>query len=664
MTVARRVWLVAALVWLAVACGSLAAPARKPVDAARQAIGAAVALPATSNHLAEVKELRLARQAGRQYTERIAATALLLRAQIARFRAENGIPRGDTGSGLGGTVAAAEIQIDGMATWVSAAGSTRSQPQTATNEGARDRYQSEQEHGSTKNHAEQRLLSEIAEKIIQAQGLDSSSRAPKPSVTGRIQVLVEQEPCPACKSGLRNLAARSGIIKQFSQEFPNAQLVVTNNRQDEVDFVHNAARVRFKPTAARVPVYALPQADTASTGSAVDPDVGGVDFSSLELRYLSDASTDKTHATGFAFKASPAKGRRGGDGLRAAERASDAFFVWLALPTDAMWVNLNPTEPDSIVDPRLGSTNAGRVLLEADLRMKRLSARLTHPKTRLGRRYWSKLAGIPAEGARCSATRMWIVPARATVRETADELYIVKAPLRVRLQTDLSGTLRCNAGLRYAERVNDLDRRLILPRVQRAVRRAPEFAALRSVYMSRIAAEWYRERKQDGAFADIIDSGNVSAWAPSRSWTPQSAFRRYVRSFENGEYKVRQRVVRGGQLYTRTISAGGVDFGSVPRDKVDAQELATLRPGLAQRLSQAIARPAADPQLGEVWLAGTTFDRKAAVEDPELDEQLGGGGDDDAATGPLTIAMIAFVITVLLASFVGFVVRRRRRRWA
>lgn len=115
----------------------------------------------------------------------------------------------------------------------------------------------------------------------------------------------------------------------------------------------------------------------ASTGSLSGGRLGGVDFSSGELRYVSDVSMSRPRAAGFAFRALPGKGA--GTGLRAAQRASEAFFVWLALPPRSFTVNLNPDDPASVIDARFGQTNAGRVLLEADLRMKKTVGRLIHP---------------------------------------------------------------------------------------------------------------------------------------------------------------------------------------------------------------------------------------------------------------------------------------------
>jgi hypothetical protein len=103
-------------------------------------------------------------------------------------------------------------------------------------------------------------------------------------------------------------------------------------------------------------------------------ETGGIDFTSLELSYLSDVpARNGSRAISYAFGAARGGGGGGGtvQGLRNAKQASDAFFVWLALPASDFWVNLNPNEPYRIIEEEFGRTDAGRVLLDADLQLKK-----------------------------------------------------------------------------------------------------------------------------------------------------------------------------------------------------------------------------------------------------------------------------------------------------
>jgi hypothetical protein len=97
-------------------------------------------------------------------------------------------------------------------------------------------------------------------------------------------------------------------------------------------------------------------------------------------------------------------------------------------------VNLNPNEPDRIFDPQFGRTEAGKVLLEADLAMKKSFARAMHPDTPSGAAFWQEFDNLydnRPDDNYCFSFRQEIVPAPASVRETGDELFILDAPLRI-----------------------------------------------------------------------------------------------------------------------------------------------------------------------------------------------------------------------------------------
>ncbi|MFD1051006.1 hypothetical protein ACFQ1S_38490, partial [Kibdelosporangium lantanae] len=133
----------------------------------------------------------------------------------------------------------------------------------------------------------------------------------------------------------------------------------------------------------------------------------------------------------YAFDANTGNGKVA-DGQVAATQSSDAFFVWLSLPPSTFWVNLNPTEPDRIVDARLGTTDVGRILLEADFRMKKVVGRLLHPDSDTGKQFW---AAGDMTTQNCVDMRQWIVPKPASVYEDDGGLYIVDAPLEVKMET-------------------------------------------------------------------------------------------------------------------------------------------------------------------------------------------------------------------------------------
>jgi len=100
------------------------------------------------------------------------------------------------------------------------------------------RYKSPQKFGGTKNHAEQNVLGDMADKL--------DARFPaKTDAKGEIYMLVEQEVCSACRQGLSNPDVLSGVVKQFSSEYSNITLIITNQRTSEVMFVKNGQLINY-----------------------------------------------------------------------------------------------------------------------------------------------------------------------------------------------------------------------------------------------------------------------------------------------------------------------------------------------------------------------------------------------------------------------------------
>ncbi|MEQ4204968.1 nucleic acid/nucleotide deaminase domain-containing protein [Actinopolymorpha sp. B9G3] len=343
------------------------------------------------------------------------------------------------------------------------------------------------------------------------------------------------------------------------------------------------------------------------------PTLGGVDFSTLELRYLSEQPGGDKGRVMYVFSVVPGQdARKSGplEGVHHADEASDAFMVWLALRPETFTVNLNPNEPDRIIDKDFGRTNAGRVLLEADLRLKKTVAGLIHPKRPLGKAFWAQLQGPD----RCVSIRQWIVPDQATVRDTGDELYILDAPLQVLAETlylKKRGNRHYDSCPGQPQAATDhneaLFRRMVLPHVERTVNAAPDYAALRRVYLSRVAAEWVRDRHgyQRTAYDNLIDSGRIDRWRLRVNWTPQDTFRRYVHSYEHGEFQVAI-PGPGGSAPTKAYVFGGVDLTNVPSRNVGDVEFRRRWPDTAQAMRKAASEPTFDESTRRLLVGGQT----------------------------------------------------------
>jgi hypothetical protein len=363
---------------------------------------------------------------------------------------------------------------------------------------------------------------------------------------------------------------------------------------------------------------------SAPSNKAAKSAPGGIDFSTLELRYIAeDSSPFADRGLRYAFNATPAAGNKNlNAGRIAAAQASDAFFVWLSLTPDKFWVNLNPNEPDRIIDPQFGKTDAGRILLQSDLQMKKTVAKLIHPDAPLGKQFWKQLNW--KDSKTCISFRQWIVPAPATVRDDSNGIYITDAPLQVKMESQYfqskgtSGFLAsCSTLDKKTEVRNEsIYRKLILPRIEEAVNKAPEYAELRRVYRSRVAAEWYRQRSESKATAyrEMVNNGDVSSWPARQNWSPKQVFNQYVNSFTKGEFHVvhNSKWQEGNIIYTQKkfYVYGGVDFSRVFFKKLSSTDFQKKWGDLRQVTDSSMKSPIAD-QNGKVWLGGITITGKA-----------------------------------------------------
>ncbi|MFI2663450.1 hypothetical protein [Micromonospora carbonacea] len=398
------------------------------------------------------------------------------------------------------------------------------------------------------------------------------------------------------------------------------------------------------------------KAGNKTAPSAVDQalsgkDPGGIDLSSLQLRYLSEAPDGGLQ---YAFDANALKA---GDaqiraGREAAYQSSDAFFVWLSLPESTFWVNLNPTEPDRIVEKRLGSTDVGRILLEADYRMKSVVGKLIHPDTKLGKEFWGRI--VP--GAQpCISMRQWIVPKPASVYEQDGGLYILDAPLEVKMEADYlksQGSGGKDACAKSDARMVKVFRDKVLPKVEEAVNKGTDFADLRRVYLSRVAAEWYRTKHPGGNLAKMINSGDVTQWPARKSWSSRDVFDAYVKSYNRKEFNVKRRETVGNYIYEVSYTYGGVDFSNVDLKPVAQAAFGAQHPGVTDAVAASGQKATADKQ-GRMWLGGTGYPVAQPKASPPVKK-----------TNTMLFAFVGVLVFGLILGviIVGVLASRRRRR--
>src|SRR3989338_5702921 len=152
-------------------------------------------------------------------------------------------------------------------------------------------------------------------------------------------------------------------------------------------------------------------------------------FRPAHLRYISyDIKSNDFKLLldpGDSLKGLSPEGTVPGDKLKQpTQELFNYFLIGLSLPNDKFWVNLRPDAPEQIIDPELGKTDMGRIMLEADLQLKKDTAGLTSPQTQEGKEYWDKLYKRAGElfGTENitipTLTRPWIVPGEVIISES------------------------------------------------------------------------------------------------------------------------------------------------------------------------------------------------------------------------------------------------------
>ena len=222
--------------------------------------------------------------------------------------------------------------------------------------------------------------------------------------------------------------------------------------------------------------------------------------------------------------------------------AVDALLAGLTVDPASFWVNLHPAEPDRISDPRLGLASLARVLLLADLELKRESARITDPRTAAGRDYWNHKGGSNS----AAAARVWIIPGSTVVRAWEGQVFLESASLEVQLDVHSE-----------SERI---EREIVLPRLRAAVNQDARFADLRAAYAGLVPARALRTSGPDAS------ARFPTAWEEA-GWSPADVWREYARSYREGEYDVTERQSHSQGLVTTVRQtryvAGGVDFTGI-----------------------------------------------------------------------------------------------------
>lgn len=318
-----------------------------------------------------------------------------------------------------------------------------------------------------------------------------------------------------------------------------------------------------------------------SAGSAASPE----QVSSVKLAGL---SVDDSH--GFSRLRFLVRGRKPGnfepilDIKKATQKSLEYFFIGLVMRDEAFWVNLNPDEPYRIIEPSLGNTDLGRIMLNADLKLKEDVSSIINPQTsQTGREFWRRLyqkaQELNAADRIPVVTRLWIVPAETEIYEKGNCFSILKSTLRVHLEPaylSQAGGMRDKRQQELQGFAADLMAELVLPQLNRQINEAYAYADLREVYNALILAQWYKQRfnPYTDSLLKAVDYRLLEDAEVNYSYQPEEIYRDYLKSLKEGRYSFTESDGVAGGFYTtittRHYFSGGVDFKNIKVTRTQA----------------------------------------------------------------------------------------------
>lgn len=524
-------------------------------------------------------------------------------------------------------------------------------------------------------------------KVIKTQVIKDAQLAKQLGLRNSVQYINGDKPTAGTQRTLRGLGLRDSYFLQATPEETNQ--TTTPGPADDL-YTPDLGEPSAGPLGDMVDESGKDPAEAGAIEDAneelgdesgfpdqIPEEPGGIDFSTLELRYVTDDPS--RNGFQFALQANPNSDENNPSygGLADAQLSSDALFTWLALPPSDFWVNLNPDHPDKTIQSQLASTDAGRVMLQSDLTLKHTAAKLQVPDNPTGDTFWSELR--TANGLPCwYGYRVWIAPAPATVRDSGGQLYILDAPLTVKTaRLDIKklppGYHECDQPQAIQDYNFSAYNRVIVPKLAEEVNTSADFADLRRVYFSRIAAEWIiqRNKANPNAYAKIIGSDTVKRWPARMAWSRQTVYDAYLDSYLHGDYHFIRTYPYNGVPYIYPVMTGGVDFSKAPRVQIAPATFKAHYPALpatvknsqlaplsyrktdATLLGDAFGHPSPPPPTRSPSPAPT---HRASPPSPHST------GPALAATGTPPVRALAISGLVLIAAGTTLLLRQRSRR--
>jgi hypothetical protein len=121
---------------------------------------------------------------------------------------------------------------------------------------------------------------------------------------------------------------------------------------------------------------------------------------------------------------------------------------------------------------------------------------------------------------------------------------------------------------------SQLIRELIIPKLTKEVNTSKKYAALRQVFYSLVLSRWFkaRFRKSEGLspketppfYISLIDSHNLNGLTSKQPWSKTTYFKEYQKSFNQGEYNIKEQVYTPTGQVIRSYFSGGFAAQEIP----------------------------------------------------------------------------------------------------
>lgn len=247
------------------------------------------------------------------------------------------------------------------------------------------------------------------------------------------------------------------------------------------------------------------------------------------------------------------------------QRILTYFLSGLAFSPSDRWVNLTTKSIDAVCAPALRNSAVGRVLVAADIQLKRDASALTDPRLSAdGKEFWDKVyrkaeslgvLNIPI------AQKVWISAGSVDIQENGSLVYLVRSGLRVNLEADRASRGRLDAAGQLEEYAAGLMRSMIVPKLQIMVDTDPRYASVREVYRMFVLADWMRKNHSSAVTGPDIYSVLPRASAADIS----GLYNEYLLSAREGDYNITEQLAGysdGGDILERQYFSGGIDLRS------------------------------------------------------------------------------------------------------